>query len=71
MNNDKGQETHYYSTSAGLHFKLVLGEDSWWSIYLKNAYSGDYMPQIQAKDYDHAKAYCDALEPVTVPLQRL
>ena len=58
-------------SANGMNFKLVQEDDGWWSIYLKNAYTGDYMPRLQADTLEHAKYYCDLLEPVTVPMQRL
>lgn len=68
MNNEK--ETHFYSTVAGLHFKLICEDDGWWSIYMKNT-AGKYIPRIQSKDLEHAKSYCDLIEPAVVPMKSL
>jgi hypothetical protein len=64
------KETQYYGTAAGLNFKLVQEKDGWWSVYMKN--TGDrYIPKIQAKDLEHAKSYCDMIEPVVIPMKEL
>jgi len=59
----------YYAN--GLTFKLEQERDGWWSIYRLHEYTGKYIPQLQARDLEHAKSYCDMIEPVPVPLTRL
>ena len=59
----------YYAN--GLTFKLEQEEDGWWSIYRLNEYIGKYIPQLQAKDLEHAQNYCDMQEPTLIPLERL
>lgn len=53
----------------GLTFKLEQEKDGWWSIYKLHEYTGEYIPLRQARDLEHAKSYCDMIEPV--PLTRL
>jgi hypothetical protein len=55
----------------GMTFRLIQEKDGWWSIYLRNAYTGQYKKQLQAKDREHAEIYCDLCEPVTVPMMRI
>ena len=55
----------------GFTFKLEQEKDGWWSIYRLNEFTGKYMPQLQAKDLEHAKSYCDMQEPIVVPLEKM
>ena len=59
----------YYAN--GFTFKLEQEKDGWWSIYRLNEFTGKYMPQLQAKDLEHAKSYCDMQEPIVVPLEKI
>lgn len=51
----------------GNSYRLVEEEDGWWSIYLWHEYRMEYIPCLQARDYEHAKSYCAFKEIPRVP----
>lgn len=59
----------YYANGIG--WKLVQEDDGWVSIYRYNPYTGGYMPQIQACNFEKAEEYCNSFECVNMPLKKL
>ncbi|WP_035293807.1 hypothetical protein [Clostridium sp. KNHs214] len=59
----------YYAN--GFTYKLEQENDNWWSIYKYNDDTGEYYPQLQAKDLKHAQSWCDLHERVPVAINRL
>ena len=59
----------YYAN--GINWKLVQEEDGWVSIYRYNPDTGKYIPRIQACNFEKAEEYCDKIELVNMPLQKL
>lgn len=52
----------YYYTNK-FTFKIVKEKDGWYSVYLRNKFTGKYIPQLQAKTWEKAIAFCDPLDP--------
>lgn len=59
----------YYANT--FTYKIEQESDGWFSIYRYNENTSKYMPIIQAKDFEHAKSYCDMCEPIVVSLDKL
>lgn len=57
-----------YVNSAGVSFKFVLEKDEWWSIYIWNESTFEWIPEIQSKDLEHCYEYCKYIE---IPAVRL
>lgn len=53
-----------------LDWILISMKDEWIAVFEK-INPNYFRPATQARDMDHAKSYCQMVEPVTVPLQVL
>lgn len=55
----------------GNDYMLVEEEDGWWSIYRWHEHKMQFVPCLQAKDYEHARSYCAFTEIPRVPFNVL
>ena len=60
------RETCY---SNNITYELVIMKDGWVGILERDDYNGNYYPQIQARDLNHAKSWCTMTERINVPFQ--
>ena len=64
--NATNSETYYCNN---ITYELATMKDGWIAIFERDDYNGDYYPQIQARDMEHAHSWCYRTERSNVPYQ--
>lgn len=64
--NENGINSESYYCN-NITYELVTMKDRWVAIFERNDYNGDYYPQIQARDMQHATSWCYRRERINVP----